>query len=59
MDQVLGLREAILEGGISQKLKKHVFTQFVQQLLHSMYHRNYACVCGPQGLELTETHLVE
>jgi hypothetical protein len=26
MHQVLGLREAIFEGGISQVLKKHVFT---------------------------------
>jgi hypothetical protein len=24
-----------------------------------MQHRNYACVCGPQGVELTETHRVD
>ena len=31
MHQVLGLREAILEGGISQVLKKHVFTAMLAQ----------------------------
>ena len=31
MHQVLGLREAIFEGGISQVLKKHVFTAMLAQ----------------------------
>ena len=31
----------------------------LQACLHSMYHRNYACNCGPEGLKLTETHLVD
>ena len=31
MHQVLGLREAIFEGGISQLLKKHVFTAMLAQ----------------------------
>ena len=31
MHQVLGLREAIFEGGTSQVLKKHVFTAMLAQ----------------------------
>jgi hypothetical protein len=31
---------------------------YLQSYLHSMYHRNYACVCGLKGLKLTETHRV-
>jgi hypothetical protein len=31
MHQVLGIREAIFEGGISQVLKKHVFTAMLAQ----------------------------
>ena len=31
MRQVLGLREAILEGGISRRVKKHVFTAMLAQ----------------------------
>ena len=31
MHQVLGLREAIFEGGISLVLKKHVFTAMLSQ----------------------------
>jgi hypothetical protein len=31
MHQVLGIREAIFEGGISQVLKKHVFTAMLSQ----------------------------
>ncbi len=32
---------------------------YLQAYLHSMYHRNYACICGPDGLKLTETHPVK
>ena len=31
---------------------------YLQAYLYSMQHRNYACVCGLQGLKLTETHRV-
>ena len=31
MHQVLGLREAIFQGGISQVLKKHIFTAMLAQ----------------------------
>ena len=31
----------------------------LQPCLHSMQHRNYACICGPQGVELTGTHPVD
>ena len=34
MHQVLGLREAIFEGGISQVLKKHVFTAMLMLAQH-------------------------
>ena len=34
---------------VAEKLKTHVF-MYLLPCLHSMYHRNYACGCGPQGL---------
>ncbi len=38
MHQVLRLREAIFEGGISQVLKKHVFTAMLAQHVASKLH---------------------
>ena len=40
---------------VAQGLKKHVFTTMLAQHVT----RNYACICGPQGLELTATHPVD
>jgi hypothetical protein len=31
----------------------------LQPCLHSMQHRNYEYICGPQGVELTGTHTVD
>ena len=42
MHQVFGLWEAIFEGGISQVLKKHVFTAMLAQ--------HVACSIGVRGL---------
>ena len=57
--QVLGLLEGVLEGGVSRRLKNHVFTVILQACLHSMYHRNYACVFVAKGCKLTVTHPVD